>query len=166
MPIYMEFEGIKGNVTEEKHKDWIHLHSFQFGVGRGISTAVGNAANREASVPSVSEITVSKELDLASVGLLHASLGGADGKKVTITFTQTDTKGAGRVYLTFKLTNVMVSGYSLSGAGGHENHGRPTETLSLNFTKIYDEYAPHGDENKTGTSTKTEYDLAQGKITV
>ena len=46
MPIYMQIDGIKGSVTETKHKDWIQLNSFQWGVGRAISSPVGNTSDR------------------------------------------------------------------------------------------------------------------------
>ena len=54
MAIYMQYPNIPGAVTEEGHKGWIEINSFQWGVGRGISTPVGRAENREASMPSVS----------------------------------------------------------------------------------------------------------------
>ena len=58
MAIYMKYKGgaVKGDVTEDGHKQWISLSSVQWGVGRSIGAAVGNAVNREASHPSVSEI--------------------------------------------------------------------------------------------------------------
>jgi type VI secretion system secreted protein Hcp len=56
MPIYVQYAGIKGNVTEKGHTDWVAVNSFQFGVGRGIGSPVGKAANRESSAPSISEV--------------------------------------------------------------------------------------------------------------
>ncbi len=161
MPIYMQIDGIKGSVTETKHKDWIQLNSFQWGVGRAISSPVGNTSDRESSAPSLSEISVTKELDIASVGLFHMSLGGAEGKDVTLDFVQTGTKEAGRVYLQLKLSQVLISGYSVSSGGD-----RPSESVSLNYTKIHEEYTPAPAENKPGTSTKAEYDLSKGEVTV
>jgi len=161
MPIYMKYGTINGNVTEDKHKGWIELNSFQWGVGRAISTPVGRAANREASSPSVSEVVVTKPMDIASVGLLQAALGGEDPVETTLEFTQTSgNKGEQRVYLKFVLGNTMISGFSMSSGGD-----RPSESLTLNFTKIHEEFTPTAAENKQGTAPKVDYDLSLAKLT-
>ncbi len=160
MPIYMKYGSLTGGVTEAKHKDWIELNSFQFGVGRSITTAVGHATNREHGHPSVSEITVTKQLDISSVGLFKAVLGEA-AKDVTIDFVRTGTAESGTPYEQYKLKHVLISGYSQSSGGD-----RPTESISLNFTNIHVEYTPTKDEHKGGTSQKGEYDITQGKVTV
>src|SRR5260370_23577022 len=112
MPIYMNYDSlaIKGDVTEEGHKGWIELNSFQWGVGRGISSPTGASADRESSAPSVSEITVTKESDLSTPKVLNEALQG-EGKTVIIDFVKTD-KGKLEVYQTFTLTNCMIIGYS------------------------------------------------------
>ncbi len=60
MAIYCEYKGIKGNVTADGYKDHIAVLSVQFGVGRGITMEPGNMSNREATRPSLSEITRNK----------------------------------------------------------------------------------------------------------
>ena len=129
--IYMKYDDgkVKGDVTESKHKDWIELKSFQWGVGRGISSPTGGSADRESSAPSISEIVGTKDQDISSVGLLTAALQG-DGVKAQIDFCRTN-KEQMDVYLTIELENVMISGFSASSGGD-----RPSESLSLNFTKI------------------------------
>ena len=159
MPIYMNYDSlaIKGDVTEEGHKDWIELSSFQWGVGRGISTPTGGAADRESSAPSVSEITVSKSQDAASNKLLNEALQG-EGKTVIIDFAKTD-KGKLEVYLTYTLTNCMISGYSVSSGGD-----RPSESLSLNFTKIEFKATPNKAAGEQASPETVTYDLATAKV--
>ena len=69
MPIYMNYNSlaVKGDVTATGYVGWIELNSFQFGVGRGISSPTGGSADRELSAPSVSEITVTKDQDFLRV---------------------------------------------------------------------------------------------------
>jgi type VI secretion system secreted protein Hcp len=62
---------VKGDVTDEKHVGWIEVNSFQWGVGRGVSSPTGASADRESSAPSVSEVVVTKATDLASPKLLN-----------------------------------------------------------------------------------------------
>src|SRR6185312_2565050 len=109
------------------HEKWIEVNSFQWGVGRGISSPTGGSSDREASAPSVSEIVVTKPTDASSVALLTEALQG-EGQPVTIDFTKTD-KGNLTTFLTYTLTNTMVSGLSLSSGGD-----RPQESVSFNFT--------------------------------
>jgi len=127
--IYMDFDGIKGDVTTADYKGWIELNSFQFVVSRGVSSGAGGAT-RESSSPSISEIVVSKYLDSASPKLYQDSLAGAFDTKVTIKMTST-TKNKVETFLTYELTDCGVSSYSQSSGGD-----APVESLSLNFVKI------------------------------
>ena len=43
MPIYMNFDGITGNVTAEGHEKWIELNSCQLGVHRSVTNTTGSA---------------------------------------------------------------------------------------------------------------------------
>ncbi len=157
MPIYLQYgapDKIKGNVTEEGHKGWIEVHSFNWGVGRGIGSPVGAAANREASAPSVSEITVSKAMDASSFALLQEALTGV-GVPVTIDFCLTDGKKL-RTYAQYKLENSLVSGYSVSSGGD-----RPQESLSINFTKIEFLFVELGIDNANAKTPRVFYNLAE-----
>lgn len=160
MPIYMKYDGIDGSVTAAGHEKWIELNSCQMGVGRGITMAVGRGANREASAPSVSEIVVTKDNDAASPKLFGAALEG-EGKKVLIDFCKTD-GGKVEPYLQLELENTMVSSYSVSGSGG-DQHGRPMESLALNFTKIQFKNTPMKSANEPGSPETVIYNLAEAK---
>jgi type VI secretion system secreted protein Hcp len=159
MPIYMNYDSlsIKGDVTEDSHKDWIELSSFQWGVGRGISSPTGASADRESSAPSVSEITTTKAQDKASVKILTEALQG-EGKTVIIDLVKTE-KGKLETYLQFTLTNTMISGYSMSSGGD-----RPSESLSLNFTKIEMKATPLGASGSTESPETVTYDLSTAKV--
>jgi len=157
MPIYVKYDGIPGDVTSAGHEQWIEVNSFQWGVGRGIGDPTGSAADREGSTPSVSEITVSKTTDSASPNLMRAALGlapGGEGKTVVIDFVKTD-QGQPEAYMTYTLTNALVSGYSVSSGGD-----RPSESLSLNFTKVEFKNTGMGPANETGSPDTANYDLS------
>jgi type VI secretion system secreted protein Hcp len=157
MPIYVKYAAINGDVTESTHSQWIEVNSFQWGVGRGISSPTGGSSDREASAPSVSEIVVTKPTDIASVDLLDAALEG-EGEDVTIDFCKTD-KGSLNVYLSYTLNNTMISGYSISSGGD-----RPQESLSFNFTKIACKDVSLGSKNEDGQPATVTYDVGQAKI--
>jgi type VI secretion system secreted protein Hcp len=131
MPIYMNYNSlaVKGDATATGWEGWIEVNSFQFGVGRGISSPTGGSADRESSAPSVSEITITKDQDSATGPLLTAALQG-EGITVIIDFVKTS-QGQLAKYMEYTLTNTLISGWSTSSGGD-----RPSESISLNFTKF------------------------------
>jgi type VI secretion system secreted protein Hcp len=161
MPIYMKYDNgaIAGDVTEENHKDWIELSSAQFGVGRGITSPTpGGAKDREASDPSVSEIVVTKVMDSASADLFKESLKGT-GKDCVIEFCVSTQDQGMQAYLTFTLTNTMISGFSVSSGGD-----RPSESCSLNFSKIEYKNVPRDEAHAEQGQKIYTYDLATAKV--
>jgi len=158
MAIFLKYGDIKGETTQQTHKEWIEINSFQFGVGRGISSGVGGGSKREATAPSVSEITLSKTFDISSPLLFKEAIG---GKAVVakIELTQTDNSGKHVSFQKYILTNTLISGYSVSSGGD-----RPSESLSLNFTKIDSEYLNIDDKFAAKTTGHVIYDIAESKL--
>ena len=159
MPIYLKYGDIKGDVTAEGHKGpdgWVEVNSFQFGIGRGISSPTGGSADRESSAPSVSEIVVTKPSDVSSTAWMEASLFGA-GVDVTIDFCKTH-KDKLEIYQYLKLWNAMVSGYSVSSGGD-----RPSESLSINFTKFEYGFNEQAASGAVAQTPKTGWDIGLAK---
>ncbi len=156
MAIYVKYDGIDGDATHDKHKKWIQVNSLQWGTGRAIMTSTGQTSGREASEPSVSEVTFSKELDASSPHLFTEATTGAAGKKVEIHLVSTGSPGD--LYLTYELTNALVSGYSVSSGGD-----RPSESVSVNFTKIEMKYTPFDEKHKAGSPIPAGYDMTTTK---
>ena len=135
--LYMKYGSkIKGTVTTKGYVDQIELHSVQFGSGRGIGSARGRGSNREASEPSLSEVTVTKDWDPASSSkLFEESVSGKLDNTVELSFTTTGgTKQ--ETFLKVTLKNCGISGYSISSGGD-----RPSESISLNYDFI--EFEPY-----------------------
>lgn len=157
MAIFVKYGALNGEATAKGYEKWVEVNSFQWGVGRGISAGVGGGSKREATAPSVSEITMTKTMDEFSPLLLKEAIGG-DAKEVKIHLTQTDGGGQHIAYQKYILTNTLVSGYSLSSGGD-----RPSESFSLNFTKFDSEYIKIDDKFKTATTGHVIYDLSAAK---
>lgn len=158
MAIYIEYEGIKGNVTAEGYKDHISASSIQFGVGRGISMEPGKLSNREATKPTISEITLTKTADTSATAFFKEAVTGAAGKKVTIKFVQT---GSDKVveFMTYTLEDCLVSGYSISS----DSESDPVESISLSFAKVMVNYNDFDKSNKSANPQRVGYDLAAAK---
>ena len=156
MPIYMKYGEIKGQEKTKGFEEQVQCSSFQFGVGRGIGSA-GGGGHREASSPSVSEIVVTKMQDKSSTGFLQESLFG-EGQKVKFSFTKTGAVGdAPQTYLTIELENALVSGYSLSSGGD-----QPSESISINFTKIVWNLLETDSKNKASKPATATWNLETG----
>ncbi len=158
MAAFLKIGDIKGETTQLTHKEWIEVNSFQMGVGRGISSGVGGGSKREATAPSVSEVVVTKTMDISSPLLLKAAIG---GKAVVakIELTQTDNSGKHVAFQKYILTDTLISGYSISSSGD-----RPMESLSLNFTKLDSEYLDINDKFESKTTGHVIYDIAKSEL--
>lgn len=149
---------INGEATVANHEKWITIDSIQFGVGRSI-TSVGGGGDRETSNPSFSEVTMSKSMDVASTELfMQASCGKSLGK-AEIHFIQTGgTAAKGQTYCKIELDEALVSSYSASSGGD-----RPSESFSLNFTKISYQYDKF-DGGKVVTGTAKKWNLEKNEV--
>jgi type VI secretion system secreted protein Hcp len=161
MAIFMVWDdqSITGDATDQNFTKWIEISSFQWGIGRGIGPASSGSADREGTTPSVSEIVVTKTTDSASPNLLRASTGSppvSKGSLVHIAFGSTGAAAGTGNYLQWDLENCLVSGWSVSSGGD-----RPTETVSLNFTKCTMTITPMNADGTAGTPDRPFYDLAQ-----
>ncbi|MEM6536735.1 MAG: type VI secretion system tube protein Hcp [Pseudomonadota bacterium] len=156
MAIYVKYGSIKGDATQDQHKQWINVSSVQFGLGRAIMTATGAAKNREASEPSISEITVTKELDSSSHEIFKQAAVGTAGEDLKIEWVSTDQ--AGQTYLTVTCSEALISGYSVSSGGD-----RPSESVSFNFTKMEFKAAPLDENNEPSGPFTVTYDMKTGK---
>lgn len=156
MAIYMNFNALspKGNVTAKGYEDWIEVSSMNFGVGRGITMEAGAMSNREATRPSLSEVTIAKQLDAASGLLFKSSVTGDAGVNVELHVVQTGADSVEK-YAVYKLEDAIISSYSVSASAG----GPPQESISLSFAKIEAELSHADKTNQNPANMKVGYDL-------
>ena len=152
MAIYLQIGDIKGNVSAKGHEDWIECDSMQFGVGRAIPMFVGTQSNREASHPSLSEVSITKTMDDSSPYLFQESVVG-EARKVTIHVTKTGTNQLESI-VEYVLTSALVSSYSLASSGD-----QPTESLSLAYTKVEMKYILWDEKHTKASQIPVSYDL-------
>lgn len=156
--ILLSYEGIEGNATAEGYEKHIRVDSLQFGVGRGITMEPGNLANREATRPSLSEVTFTHKTDNSATALFKEAVTGSKGKKVIVKFVQTGTDKLVE-YMNYTLYDVLVSGYSISADG----EGDPTESVSLSYSKIEVKYNDYDKSNASASPQVVGYDLTTAK---
>lgn len=156
MAIYLNYDGIEGNVTAEGYEKNIKVSSAHFGVSRPITMEAGKMANREVGKPNISEVTLGKEADNSVAALFKEAVSGSAGKKAILSFTRTGTEKV-EEFMSYTLYDVLVSGYSISADGDEE----PLENITLSFSKCEILYKDHDATNKTGSPQRSGYDLAK-----
>ena len=157
MALYLKYGDIKGPVTTKGFEGWIECESFGWHIDRNIGDAARGSTSREHSEPQIHEITVTKRTDIASPKLFVESVAGKLNTKVDIKFTTTDSPP--QTYLTLKLENVGISGYTIS-SHGHGMGGQPQmpeEQMTLNFTKVTKTFTGH-DPGLGGSPETVGYD--------
>ena len=159
MAIYMKYGSIDGAITTQGYSKWVELDSFSLGVSRHIGTAARTEAAREASEPSLTEITVTKTMDVASPKLFIEGVASDLKNKVEIKFTTTKVKTV-TDFLSYELTDVGLAHYGVSAGA----EGIPVETLVLNYTKIQMKFTSMG-AGVSGSPETVGYDLTQMQTT-
>jgi type VI secretion system secreted protein Hcp len=134
-PIYMQYEGIPGEAAEPAHNKWIEVQSYQWAAPPPAAPHAPSPAGVAVGGPG--RLSLVKRVDKASPLLSKAA---AAGKVVPVVLVDVPkgTAPGSAPYLRYELKNVMVSSYSVSGQGSGDPV--PTESLSLNFTKIEYKY--------------------------
>lgn len=156
MPIYFQIDQINGDATHETHKQWMDIQSMHWNVSRNVNTLAGAAANREASEPAVSEVTLTKVSDSSSTKLFQEACTGRQGREATIHMVTTGSPG--EVYIEYKLHNALVASYTVSSTGD-----RPVEQVTLNFTKMEVKYTPYDENNTPKSPMIASYDLSTAR---
>jgi type VI secretion system secreted protein Hcp len=154
MPIYMDYEGVPGDVTAEGWQGKIELQSFSYGISRSITSPMGGTKDRESSAPVISEAVVTKIQDKSSTYLTTEALLG-EGKKCSIFFVKTD-KDKLECYMHYEFRETLISSFSQSSGGD-----RPVESLSLNFTAMLYTFHQMGDLNETGEPERIGWSLGR-----
>lgn len=120
---------IQGEVTLDGYAGQIEILSFSHGISQSI---LHGLMGRTGTLgPHHQDFTLTKYLDLASTGILDACDRGIVLPEVTFTIGQNES-GAVDPYWTVTMSHVILASISSSGGGG----GKPTETVTLNYTAI------------------------------
>ena len=152
---FIKFDGIKGESADAKHKDEIDIESWSWGESHvGAPGGGGGGAGQV----QMQDFHFTMLLNRASVDLMRACATGQHIKEATLTARKAG-KGQ-QEYLTFKLSEVLVSSYQ---TGGTEAMAVPIDQVSLNFAKIEVTYRQQKQDGTLAPPTQFKYDLKAHK---
>ena len=151
--IFAKIGDIKGESTDDKHKDEIDVLSYSWGVTQTGTLAFGGGAG--AGKAQFSDFNFTTNVSKASPSLFLSCASGQHIKDATITVRKAG-KGQ-QEYLILKMTDVLISSYQTGGSSGAES--RPTESVSMAFAKVEFTYKPQNEDGSLGAGITTGWDL-------
>jgi type VI secretion system secreted protein Hcp len=160
---FLKIDGIPGESTDDKHKDWIEVLSYGLGIQQPASASASTAGGAATERAIFQDVSITKALDKASPKLALACADGTHVKQVTLELCRA---GGDKVkYMEYGLTNCIISSYHDGGsAGGAED--LPIETVSFNYGKIEWIYTQQKRADGSGVGQVVAgWDLEQNKKT-
>jgi type VI secretion system secreted protein Hcp len=154
---FLRIEGIPGESVDAKHKGEIDVESWSWGETQP-APAGGAGSGGASGKVQMQDLHFTARVSKASPNLMLACASGKHFKSAVLT-----ARKAGKSqeeFLTFSLSDVLVSAYQ---TGGAEGEVVPGDAVSLNFAKIQMEYKPQNPDGSLGASIKAGWDVKQNK---
>lgn len=152
---YLKFEGVEGESVDDKHKDWIDVLNWSWGVAGPTIGGVGDAEAKD--------FVVTKWIDKSSPLLYLACCKGEHYPYVTLSIVEpTGERGQ---YMQFKMEDVIIRSVVAPGVGSPSptsvgGSDRPQEDISLNYSKVEWTYTlldPNGAPTTQTTTTNFDF---------
>jgi type VI secretion system secreted protein Hcp len=152
---FLELDGIPGESADAKHKGEIDVLSWSWGESQPAPVNPGGGGG--AGKVAMTDLHVSANLSKASPQLLLACAAGTHIKGAVLT----GRKGgkAQAEFLTFSLSDVLVSAYQTGGATAEA----PLDSISLSFSKIEMTYREQTAKGGLGPAIRVGWDRKTNK---
>jgi type VI secretion system secreted protein Hcp len=151
--IYLKLSGVEGESASQKGA--IDVLSVSTGVSFQANQNPAHFRARDQGVPDFTTFSLMTQTSAVSPLLAQATATQHTYPEATITFFKSAGEGPAR-YLTYTLTDVRVSSFQLSAASGGD---RPSESVSLTFSRIKTEYRPQLRDGSFGPAVTACWDL-------
>ena len=125
---------------------------------RPAADGIGSGGGGGAGKVQMQDFNFSARMSKASPNLMLACASGKHFKSAVLTARKAGKPQA--EFLTFSLSDVLVSAYQ---TGGAEGEVVPMDSVSLNFSKIQVEYKQQNPDGSLGASIKAGWDVKQNK---
>jgi type VI secretion system secreted protein Hcp len=158
--VYLQIDGIKGESTDDKHKDWIEVSNVNSGIHQPRAESVSTAGGHTSGKADLSNITFTKLADLSSPILKQHCAMGKTIAKAVLHYMRADGNGTPICYYKEELENVMISGISSNSGDG----GIMKEMVHLAFSRIKWTYTKQDITGGTSGSTSGGWDAASNKV--
>lgn len=158
--VYVQIDGIKGESTDDSHKDWIECQSVDFGVLQPKSATASTGGGHTAERCEHKDIYFTKLADLSSPLLLQNSSSGKTIAKAKFEFLRADGKGERVKYFEIEIENLIISSVSSSVSEG----SILTDTVSVKYSQVKWKYTQQKIGGGAGGNTSGGWDLSKNKV--
>lgn len=130
---FLKIDGLPGESTDEKHKEWLEVLSYSHGISQPKSGSTSSGGSMTSMRCDHQDFSFVKVLDKTSPKLALYCSNGTHIKEVTLELCRAG--GDKQKYMQYKMNDVIVSGVR---PGGTSQGGEtlPLEEISLAYVKI------------------------------
>jgi len=156
--VFCKVEGVPGETTDDKHKDYFEVLAFNHGVKQDSGGSASGVGGHTSGRADHDPFTVTKSIDKSSPKLAEKCSKGEHIPSVVIECW----KHAGDhvKFMEYKLTDTVVRSVYPSGA----SEGVPTETVSFSYAKIEWTYTQYDNKGKKLGEVKGAWSLEKGVV--
>ncbi len=130
---FLKIDGIPGESSDDKHKDWIEILSYSMGITQPTSGSASTAGGATSERAHFQDFSIVKALDKASPKIALGCAGGQHIKEVKVELCRA---GGDKVkYMEYKMSNCIISSFR-PGGSAHGGETLPLEEVSFNYGKI------------------------------
>lgn len=130
---FIKIDGIPGESTDDKHKDWIEILSYSMGISQPTSGSASTAGGASSERAHFQDFSIVKALDKASPKIAQACASGTHVKEVKVELCRA---GGDKVkYMEYKMSNCIISSFR-PGGSAHGGETLPLEEVAFNYGKI------------------------------
>ena len=158
---FLKINGVPGESTDDKHKEWIEILSFSHGVSQPASGSASSGGGRSAERCDHQDFSVVKTMDKASPKLALYCCNGSHIDKINLELCRAT--GDKQKYMEYVFSDVIVSSVR-PGGSAQGGEALPLEEVSFNYGKI--EWIYTETDHKTGKAkgdVKADWDLTANK---
>ncbi|MFB3893152.1 MAG: Hcp family type VI secretion system effector [Phycisphaerae bacterium] len=160
---FLKIDGIKGDSTDAKHKDWIEINSYS----HQISQAAGGAASAQGvqtgGRADHADFVITKRLDAASPNIAKYV---CDGKHIPeIKFELCRAMGDKTTFMVYTFKDSVLSSVIVGPGESDQADLLPMEQVTIRYGKIKWEYTPTDPTGggKKGATITQEFSVLENK---
>lgn len=154
--IILEFAGITGNCKINGHTDKVIILSYSHSAALPMQGDVANS-ERTAGRPILSEFSLQKMSDRATTDLYSNCTKGARAAEAKLYVGRVE-EGNYLAFLTYFMTNAMISSVSTSGGGG-----LPSDSFTICFSALKCDFQGQKTDAQAAGTHSWNWDLAEMK---
>lgn len=157
---YLQIEGIKGESSDQKHKEWLEVSNVMYAIHQPRAESVSIAGGMTSGRADLFPITFKKFADIASPVLLQTCAAGKTISTATFEFMRADSNGNAIPYFRIELENLLIASITPDSGDG----GVITERLQLSYAKIKWQYVRQSIRGGTQGNTSGGWDCSANRV--